>query len=117
MDPALMRPGRTDRILFVDLPDSTARASIFKVILKVEDVAPDIDYAKLANLTEGYSGADIRAICGRASELALDAEESQGKEFSINNAFLERGVSETPRSVSDELRQTYTAAAEKWART
>ena len=117
MDPALMRPGRTDRILFVDLPDSTARASIFKVILKVEDVALDIDYAKLANLTEGYSGADIRAICGRASELALDAEESQGKEFSINNAFLERGVSETPRSVSDELRQTYTAAAEKWART
>ena len=117
MDPALMRPGRTDRILFVDLPDTAARESIFKVILKVEDVAPDVDYANLSRLTDGYSGADIRAICGRSSELTLDAEELQGKELPINNAYLERAISETPRSVSDELRQTYSVAAEKWART
>jgi len=116
MDPALMRPGRTDRILFVDLPDSAARESIFEVILRVEDLAADIDYSELATITEGYSGADIRAICGRASELALDAEEVLGKELPITVDFLMQAISETPRSVSDELRQVYTDAADKWAK-
>ena len=112
-----MRPGRTDRILFVDLPDESARESIFKVVLKVEELASDVDYVKLAQITEGYSGADIRAICGRASELALDAEEALNQEFPISVDFLQQAINETPRSVSDELRMVYTVAANKWART
>ena len=76
LDPALMRPGRFDKIIYMHLPDKAARAAIFKVNLKKLPSSDDIDFDKLAAMTERYSGADIKNIVTEASRLA--AREAMG---------------------------------------
>lgn len=48
--------------LMVNLPDSTNRAKIMRVILSKEDLAPDVDLEALANMTDGYSGSDLKVV-------------------------------------------------------
>lgn len=67
LDPALMRPGRFDKIIYMHLPDKDAREAIFKVHCKRIPVSDDVDFKKLAKLTERYSGADIKNICTEAT--------------------------------------------------
>lgn len=71
IDPALLRPGRFDLIVELRYPDEAARRSIFSVHLQGRPLAPEITTEELARLTPGRSGADIEAICRRASLLAL----------------------------------------------
>ncbi|MGC9097128.1 MAG: ATP-binding protein, partial [Infirmifilum sp.] len=59
IDPALLRPGRFDRLIYVPPPDEKARLEIFKVHTKRMPLAEDVDLAELAKRTEGYTGADI----------------------------------------------------------
>ena len=70
LDPAFRRPGRFDRILFVPPPDAAARAVILRLQLKGKPVA-EIDFDALANKTDGYSGADLKAVVDVAVEEKL----------------------------------------------
>lgn len=70
LDPALMRPGRFDKIIYMHLPDAEARKEIFKVHLGKLPIDKNLDFDKLAQMTERYSGADIKNICTEASRLA-----------------------------------------------
>ncbi|WP_167470595.1 ATP-binding protein [Mycobacterium innocens] len=70
VDPALRRPGRFDRMIFVGLPDAEARAGIVRFHLKDRPVA-GIDPAAVANRTEGFSGADLAHVCDSATQLAM----------------------------------------------
>ena len=71
VDPALLRQGRFDRIIYIPIPDEGARKNIFEIYLKEMPVAKGIDAGKLANLTEGYVGADIEGVCREAAMIAL----------------------------------------------
>ncbi|MEX2690350.1 MAG: CDC48 family AAA ATPase [Candidatus Njordarchaeum guaymaensis] len=75
LDPALLRPGRFDRILSVPLPNEKARVEIFKIHMKKHIQALDGDLKQLASefatLTEGFSGAEIEAVCKEAAIKAL----------------------------------------------
>lgn len=71
IDPALMRPGRLDQLIYIPLGDLEARASIFKAVLRKSPVAKDVDLHFLATKTEGFSGADITEICQRATQAAI----------------------------------------------
>ncbi|MCK9152428.1 CDC48 family AAA ATPase [Methanobacterium alcaliphilum] len=71
LDPALLRPGRFDRHIKVDNPNTEARLAIFKVHAKEMPLADDVDLSKLAKKTEGYVGADIEAVCREAAMLTL----------------------------------------------
>ncbi len=71
IDPAILRPGRFDRIIEVPLPDSKARENIFKIHTKKKPLAKDVDLGKLAERTDGFSGAEIAAIVNRAGITAL----------------------------------------------
>ncbi|MDQ2904766.1 MAG: CDC48 family AAA ATPase [Chloroflexota bacterium] len=71
IDPALLRPGRFDLITELDYPDEADRRAIFAVHTRGKPLAPEITMEELASLTPGRSGADIEAICRRASMLAL----------------------------------------------
>ncbi len=74
LDPALLRPGRFDREVTIDLPDLEGRLAILKVHLKKVKLADDIDTALLAKSTPGYSGADLAAIVNEAAIMAVLAE-------------------------------------------
>jgi len=74
LDPAIMRPGRLDQLIYIPLPDYDSRHSIFKANLRKSPLADDVDLHGLANITEGFSGADITEVCQRACKLAIRAE-------------------------------------------
>jgi len=71
VDPALLRPGRFDKLLYVPLPDFEARKEILKIHTKRKPLAEDVDIDELARRTEGYTGADLAAVCNTAVMLAI----------------------------------------------
>jgi len=71
LDPALLRPGRFDRVIYVPPPDRRARLEILKVHTRKVPLAEDVSLEKLADMTEGYSGADLEALVREAVVLAL----------------------------------------------
>ncbi|MEM2022721.1 MAG: AAA family ATPase, partial [Archaeoglobaceae archaeon] len=71
VDPALLRPGRIERHVYIPPPDKNARKEIFRIHLKGKPLAEDVNIDELAEKTEGYSGADIEAVCREAAMLAI----------------------------------------------
>ncbi|CEI89189.1 Putative Cell division control protein 48 [Rhizopus microsporus] len=82
IDPALLRPGRLDQLIYIPLPDENSRLSILKATLRKSPVAPDVDLNVIAKHTQGFSGADLAEICQRAAKLAIreDIEKDIAKE-------------------------------------
>lgn len=72
IDKAIMRPGRLDRIVYVRLPEEKTRAEIFRIKLSKMPVADDVCIETLVKHTDGYSGAEIHAICQEAAMYALE---------------------------------------------
>ncbi|MBO4694351.1 MAG: ATP-dependent zinc metalloprotease FtsH [Clostridia bacterium] len=70
LDPALMRPGRFDRQIYVNIPDVKGREEIFKVHARNKPLAPDVNFKSLARLTSGFTGADIENLLNEAAILA-----------------------------------------------
>ncbi len=71
LDPALLRPGRFDRIVEIPLPDLRGRLEIFRIHIKKMKVSGEVDVDTLARMSEGATGADIKAICTEAGFTAL----------------------------------------------
>src|ERR687888_1487225 len=71
IDPALLRPGRFDKIVFVPMPDKAARHRILEIHSKDKPIGPDVDLTKVAELTDGFSGADTSAVANTAVSLVL----------------------------------------------
>ncbi|MGI0102843.1 MAG: CDC48 family AAA ATPase [Nitrosotalea sp.] len=79
IDSALLRPGRFDRILEVPLPDLKGREHIFKIHTKNKPLESNIDFAKLVELADGFSGAEIDGVCNRAAMSAIRRYVNNGK--------------------------------------
>ena len=71
LDPALLRPGRFDRIIYVPPPDKQARLEILKIHTRKMPLAEDVNLEELAELTEGYTGADLEVLVREAGLIAL----------------------------------------------
>ena len=107
LDPALMRPGRFDKIIYMHLPDLEARKAIFGVHLKKLPHDPDMDYGRLASLTERYSGADIKNICTEASRLAAREAVSGGVVVNVSMKHIMAVIKRIKPSVSLEHLESY----------
>ncbi|MCD6509701.1 MAG: AAA family ATPase, partial [Thermoprotei archaeon] len=70
-DPALLRPGRFDRLIYVPPPDTRARLEILKVHTRKMPLGKDVDLEEIARRTEGYAGSDLEALCREAAMAAL----------------------------------------------
>jgi len=71
LDPAVIRPGRLDQLIYIPLPDFKSRLAIFHASLRKAPLDPTVDIEVLARSTHGFSGADISEICTSASKLAI----------------------------------------------
>jgi SpoVK/Ycf46/Vps4 family AAA+-type ATPase len=98
LDPALRRPGRFDRLVFVPPPNVEARRVIFDLKLEDRPRAPALDLGWAAKQTEQYSGADLEAIVERATEMAIEASMKNDREVPIDASMLERAIKETRAS-------------------
>ncbi|MGI6502886.1 MAG: proteasome-activating nucleotidase [Candidatus Methanoculleus thermohydrogenotrophicum] len=83
LDPALLRPGRFDRIIQIPLPDTGARLEILKIHTAKMTLAGDVDLAEIAELTGKTTGAELQAICREAGMMAVrrDAEAVEREDF------------------------------------
>jgi transitional endoplasmic reticulum ATPase len=71
LDEAIIRPGRLDQLIYIPLPDQPSRLGILKANLRKTPLAKDIDINFLANITDGFSGADLTEICQKAAKSAV----------------------------------------------
>ncbi|MBU0977045.1 MAG: AAA family ATPase, partial [Nanoarchaeota archaeon] len=104
LDPALLRPGRFDRIILADVPDEEGRLEIFKVHTKNTPLTKDIKLADLVKKTDGYVGADIEALVREAALNALRRDMST-KEVTYDD--FEEALKKVKPSVSTETAQRY----------
>jgi len=108
LDPALLRAGRFDRQVLVDRPDKLGRRAILDVHVKRIKLAPDTDLDQVAQLTAGFSGADLATLVNEAALLATrrNAEEVSLQDF---NEAVERviaGLEKRSRILSEKERKT-----------
>jgi len=81
LDEALIRPGRLDQLIYIPLPDKPSRVNIVKAVLRKSPTNPNVNVDFLAELTDGFTGADITEMCQRATKAAIresiEAEEQR----------------------------------------
>lgn len=87
LDKALIRPGRFDRQIMVDLPDLIGRKAIFKVHTRNLKISPNLDLELLAKQTPGFSGADIANVCNEAALIAARHNKTEIDRSDFNNAI------------------------------
>ncbi|MFZ8830483.1 MAG: CDC48 family AAA ATPase, partial [Candidatus Aenigmatarchaeota archaeon] len=104
VDPALLRPGRLDKLIFIPPPDEKARLEILKVHTRKVPLAKDVNLEELAKRTEGYSGADLEALVKEAAMNAL-REDINAKE--VKAKHFEEALKKIPPSLSKELIEYY----------
>jgi len=104
MDPALLRPGRFDRQIMVQAPREEARLNIFKIHTKNMPLEKGIDLKKLAKETEGYSGADIEAVC---REAALNALRENIEAKQVSKKHFEESMKKSKPSIDAQLIERY----------
>jgi len=129
LDPGIMRPGRLDQLIYIPLPDRDSRISIFKANLRKSPISDDITLEQLADVTDGFSGADITEICQRAAKNAIrdsitaeierqkrvEAEELTQEEADalpdpvpfITRLHFEASMSKARRSVTPDIVKQY----------
>ncbi len=110
LDPALLRPGRFDRILLVPVPDSDARAEIFKVHTKTMPLAKDVDLQKFVKQTENYVGSDIEALCREAAMIAIRETLKENGDIDkkkVDAAHFTRALKTVKSSVTKETMTSY----------
>jgi transitional endoplasmic reticulum ATPase len=104
VDPAVLRPGRFDRLIYVPEPDEKARLQIFKLYTKGMPLAKDIDLENLARTTKSYSGADIEAFCREAAMYALRRDV---KAQEVLFADFQKAVEKIGPSISPDMETWY----------
>ncbi|TLZ56362.1 MAG: CDC48 family AAA ATPase [Methanobacteriota archaeon] len=113
MDPALLRPGRFDRLVYIPPPDLEARKAILEIHTKGKPLGPDVSLDEIAARSENYTGAEIAAVCNEASMLAIrdflaaggTLDEKYVKKLVLKKDHFERALEKVRPRSKDELRR------------
>lgn len=101
IDPAILRKGRMDNIIYIPVPDKEARQGMFEIHMKDRPTSEEIDYAHLAEITENFVASDIAYIVNDAATRAFE------EDVDITQALLEEVINEINPSVSSNELKTY----------
>ncbi|MEM0037507.1 MAG: CDC48 family AAA ATPase [Zestosphaera sp.] len=104
VDPALLRPGRLEKLIYVPQPDLRARLDILSVLTRKSPLAPDVSLEELARRTEGYSGADLTALVREAAFSALRRSPDASH---ISREDFERALRKIPPSLTQDIIKFY----------
>ncbi|MFX0033292.1 MAG: CDC48 family AAA ATPase [Candidatus Hodarchaeota archaeon] len=111
VDPAFLRPGRFDRLIYVEAPDFESRLKILEVHTKNMPLAEDVNLKHIAQITEGYSGADLENVCREAGMQAI-REQMQNFEI-IENKHFEFALNKIKSTLPSEIIQRYESMAKQ----
>lgn len=101
IDPAILRKGRIDRVVFIPVPDKEARQGLFEIHMKDRPASDDIDYVRLAEITENFVASDIAYIVNDAATRAFEDD------VDITQSLLEEVILENNPSVSSSDLKSY----------
>jgi len=104
VDPALLRPGRLDKLIYVPSPDVKARLEILKVLTRRTPLSPEVSLEEIARKTEGYSGADLTAL---VREAALNVLRRNREAIQVSMEDFEYALRKVPPSLTQEIIKFY----------
>jgi transitional endoplasmic reticulum ATPase len=104
IDPALLRPGRFDELIYVAVPDRAGRRRILSIHTSKMPLAADVDLDDLAARTERFTGADLEDLVRRAGLFALRGSMEASE---VTKADFEKAMRETRASVTEEVEREY----------
>ena len=104
LDPALLRPGRFDRIILVDVPDTASRKKIFEVHIRKTPLGKDVDLQQMIQLTEGFVGADIESL---VREAAINSLRRDPESKAVMREDFEMAIKRIKPSVSSDTAKRY----------
>jgi len=110
IDPALLRPGRFDELIYVDVPNVEGRRRILDIHVKEMPLAPDVDLDAVAERTPNYTGADLEDVVRRAGLNALRRSTDVAE---VTMADFDAALDESRPSVTDEMSREYGQIADK----
>jgi len=113
IDPALLRPGRFDRLVLIGPPDLEARKEILRIHTKGKPLAKDVDLDKLANKMTNYTGAEIAAVCNEAVMLSIrdyvlkggDVEEGKIEARKVSMEYFEKAMGNIEPMTESDLKR------------
>jgi transitional endoplasmic reticulum ATPase len=114
IDPAALRPGRFDKLVFIKPPNKTQRADMFKSNLTEIPLSDDVSFNSLADATPGYTGADIYHVCREAKTAALEKAIKSGDEEKITADMLKEIIDKTRASAPEQVVAQYLAFYAKY---
>jgi len=104
VDPAVLRPGRFDRLIYVPEPNEVGRKAIFEIHTKGMPLAKDVDLKGLARTAKGYSGADIQSLCREAAMITLRRDIKSKK---VTSADFQEALKRIGPSISPDMENWY----------
>lgn len=110
VDPAALRPGRFGKQIYVGLPDETAREAIIRYCLEGVPIENGFPFDEFARQTDGFSGADVSEICGRAKKAAIRRQIASGESEVVTRNDVAKALGGMTPSVSSDSLAEY----EKW---
>jgi SpoVK/Ycf46/Vps4 family AAA+-type ATPase len=114
LDPAILRPGRFDKIIFVRPPNKTERIAMMRDNFKDIPISENMDFDKLSDLTEGFTGADMAHIARELKTSAINKEMSTGKEGKISQEEVEKVITSIKPSAPKALVDSYLDFLQKY---
>ncbi len=114
LDPALLRPGRFDRIILTPVPEDKARLKILEIHTKEMPLTDDVDLNVLAEKTQNYVGADLQALCREAAILALREDMKIDK---VSMKDFEKALDKVKHSITPEDVKRYEEIEDEYLRT
>ena len=113
LDPAVLRPGRFDRLIYVPAPDPKALKEIFKIHTRDMPLSKDVDLDQVARMAAGYSGADIEALCREAAMNAL-REDTKADEVTLRD--FKEAMEKVKPSITGDMDTWYQSFSKRFRR-
>ncbi|RLE65115.1 MAG: AAA family ATPase [Thermoprotei archaeon] len=110
LDPALLRPGRLDRLVYVPPPDFTSRVEILRIHTRNMPLATDVDLEELARITEGFSGSDLEVLVREAGMMALRENINMDK---VYMRHFREALRRIKPSITEDMLRYYKAWSER----
>lgn len=107
VDPALLRPGRFDKVIYVPPPSRKAREEILKIHMRGRHIGKDVDVKRLAAMTRGFSGADLENLVREAASIALARALKLRREVPIRMADFLEALEGLKPSITEDMMRSY----------
>jgi SpoVK/Ycf46/Vps4 family AAA+-type ATPase len=114
LDPAMLRPGRFDKIIYVRPPNEKERAGMFELYLKGAPIDKGVDFQELGRISEGFTGADINNMCREVKTEALRMASQTGKDILIEMSDVQKLVAQFKPSAPEAELKIYQGFLDKY---